>query len=568
MAEKDGIEYVFSSSEALRQRPGRFLLTLSDGGSDRSFIKEFDSDRLMFVEDGFNVPVSKSDLTWLTPDKTLLCDGLDEDDLTDSGYPMTIKVWSRGKSLSETTTIYNGRKSDVGVGVTRFEDGEKEHFIISRAVDFYNSEYSIYSESQGLRPLNIHSECDILLIFKGNLIFRDRLGASGFPSGSIVSQALSDSTSYKKPDQKLLYYFNSHQSFTGIARTKDSLIVSFTHLVSGRLAEIKFVDGKLSTDQIAWADKSSLEILSSDEHSNEVLYTLSSYLTPTSVYYMKVGEEPRLLYQAKERFNAEGLVTSQFSAESKDGTHIPYFIVSKEKHALDPKAPLLLYGYGGFEESLLPSYHGITGKLWLERGGSYVIANIRGGGEFGPAWHEAARTYRRQNAFDDFIAVAEDLIAKGYCTPETLGIQGGSNGGLLVGAVAMQRPELFGAVLCEVPLLDMLIYHELLAGASWTAEYGDPDDVGARRYLYAYSPFHNVKAERTYPRIMLSTATGDDRVHPGHARRMAKRLQDLSKPYLYYENTKGGHSDSSDLSEEAKAYALSFTYLWTELKKG
>jgi prolyl oligopeptidase len=310
----------------------------------------------------------------------------------------------------------------------------------------------------------------------------------------------------------------------------------------------------------------SVHIAASIDREDRAFVDVAGFLDPNTLWLVEPEAEGAAPVKSlPSRFDASGNVVEQFEATSSDGTLVPYFVIRPKALRVDRSAPTVLYGYGGFQVSLTPSYLGAAGRLWLEKGGVYVIANIRGGGEFGPAWHRAALKSDRRLAFDDFIAVAEDLIRRGITSPRRLGIMGGSNGGLLMGVMLTQRPDLFRAVVIQVPLLDMLRYHKLLAGASWIAEYGDPDLPGEAAFLASISPYHNLKPGIAYPEPFFVTSTKDDRVHPGHARKMAARLQAMGLPFLYYENVGGGHSAAANLEERARRTALEFTYLTRKL---
>jgi prolyl oligopeptidase len=301
--------------------------------------------------------------------------------------------------------------------------------------------------------------------------------------------------------------------------------------------------------------------------SDDFFMTVTDFLTPTSLLTGTVGKrEIAPLKRQAAHFKSDGLVVEQHEAASKDGTKVPYFVVLRKDRARDGTIPTLLYGYGGFEVSQTPGYYASAGAGWLERGGAFVLANIRGGGEFGPKWHQAALKANRQRAYDDFIAIGEDLIARKITSTKHLGIQGGSNGGLLMGVMYTQRPDLWGAVLCEVPLLDMKRYNKLLAGASWMGEYGNPDVAEEWAYISKYSPYQNIDAAKTYPPILFTTSTRDDRVHPGHARKMAAKLLDLGKNVTYYENIEGGHGGSTNNQQAAFMDAIGYVFLWERLK--
>ncbi len=304
-------------------------------------------------------------------------------------------------------------------------------------------------------------------------------------------------------------------------------------------------------------DSGNTDLTAFDEKSNHVYLSYSDFLTPTSIYHIDDSKKLRAskVLQAPAKFNSSHYKISQLKTKSKDGTEISYFIVYPKKMSLSASKnplPTLLYAYGGFEIALTQSYLGSTGKAWIEKGGVYVVANIRGGGEYGPDWHKSALKQNRHKAYEDFYSVAEDLIRRKITTPRQLGIKGGSNGGLLTSVAFTQRPELFNAVISEVPLANMLLYHQWLAGASWMEEYGNPDEPIMRKYLESYSPLHNLSKDKKYPEVFFLTSTKDDRVHPAHARQMVARMQELGHPVLYNENTDGGHGRASNMKDLAE----------------
>jgi prolyl oligopeptidase len=356
-------------------------------------------------------------------------------------------------------------------------------------------------------------------------------------------------------------------SLEEVSATRDAILLTVLDKVKDRIVELRNVDGAWQRREVDAPGMGALGVSPVDEiESDQYFLTVTDFLTPSSLYLAQAGSDVRTLLKSMPAFfDASPYTVSQFEAASKDGTKVPYFVVMHRDVQLDGGNPALLYGYGGFEVSLTPFYSGVTGAAWLERGGIYVLANIRGGGEFGPRWHQAALKERRQNAFDDFLAVAEDLAARGFTSPSRLGIMGGSNGGLLVGAALTQRPDLFGAVVCQVPLLDMRRYHQLLAGASWMGEYGDPDDPDQWAYIGKYSPYHRVSPRQRYPRVLFTTSTRDDRVHPGHARKMAARMREQGHDVLYWENTEGGHAGAANNEQTATMWALTYAFLWQEL---
>ncbi len=357
-------------------------------------------------------------------------------------------------------------------------------------------------------------------------------------------------------------------SLDGIAATRGTLFITILDNVRNRIVEWTHADDGWRRRDVEVPGMGALHVSAVDEYtSDQVFLTVTDFLTPSSLTLMDAGSDARERLKAMPAFfDAAPYAVSQFTARSADGTDIPYFVVMRENAPLDGSHPALLYGYGGFEVSLTPFYSGVTGAAWLAQGGVYVLANIRGGGEFGPRWHQAALKEHRQRAFDDFIAVAADVVRRGITSPRHLGIMGGSNGGLLVGAALTQHPGLFGAVACQVPLLDMRRYHQLLAGASWIGEYGDPDDPNEWAYIGRYSPYQNVFPDKRYPRVLFTTSTRDDRVHPGHARKMAARMREQGHDVLYWENTEGGHAGAANNEQTATMWAMTYLFLLSQLK--
>ncbi|MBC7660117.1 MAG: S9 family peptidase [Chitinophagaceae bacterium] len=568
LAKSSGKNYVYGGVECLRKDENRCLVTLSEGGSDASFLGEFNLEKREFVAGGFELPASKSSVHWVNKDELLFNNALTAATQTDSGYALEVRRWKRGDKADKAPIVFRGEKSDVSVNgwVSHDENEDKEYVFYSRGLSFYTSELWVDKEGQPFKlPLPIDVEMKGL--HKGQFLFSNRKQLGTFPAGSLISVPFAELLKGNTPYQ-LVFTPNSHQSLDTIEISKDFVYANLLDNVRSRV--IRF---ELNGDKTSWTQKDlplettgSIALVSTDDTTNRMLIGYEDFLTPSSLYAMDGGTlEKHLITQLPPRFHTEGLMIAQEFATSTDGEKIPYFIIHAKSMKKDGKNPTLLYGYGGFEVSMHPSYLAVAGKLWLEKGGVYVLANIRGGGEFGPRWHQAALLEHRQKAFDDFAAVAKDLITKGITTPEHLGIQGGSNGGLLMGASFTQHPELYNAVVCQVPLLDMLRYHKLLAGASWMAEYGNPDDPKMRKVLEAYSPFQNLSPKKTYPEVFFVTSTADDRVHPGHARKMAARMEEYKKPFLYYENIEGGHSASADLQQRAKRSALEWSYLAQKL---
>lgn len=536
-------------------------------------MREYDAVAKAFVKDGFVLPAGKQQAAWIDQDTLLVGREWTPGLVTESGYPFVIKRLKRGQDLGQATEVFAGSKSDVGVwpGVIRDADGQHVADYVTRAVGFFDSEVHVLTPKGPVR-LPIPTKASFQAYLDGQAIFTleeawTAPNGKAFAQGSLISFDLAKAIADPKAmDPVLILAPNARQSIEGVATTRSRLLVTLTTNVVGEVWSYAHGSKGWSGRALDLPKNASLGLVSANDRNDQIFVSVTSFLTPTSLW-LGTADAGNLaeVKAAPARFDASDLVTGQFEATSKDGTKIPYFVVRKKALVLDGTAPTLLYAYGGFQVSMTPAYSGLTGKLWLERGGVYVLANIRGGGEFGPAWHQAGLKTKRQVIYDDFAAVAEDLIARKITSPRHLGIQGGSNGGLLMGVQLIQRPELWRAVVIQVPLLDMLRYNQLLAGASWMDEYGDPADPVEGAFLKQLSPYHNLKASVAYPEPFFVTSTKDDRVHPGHARKMAARMQAMGLPFFYYENTDGGHAAAANLKETAKRVSLEFTYLTRKL---
>lgn len=567
LSQKEGVKWVFSGARRLYPEFNRCLMSLSPDGGDASEMREFDIAAGRFVEGGFHAPVSKSDFSWLDADTVIVGAAFEDADRTQSGYPRVVKLWRRGTDLSDAVPIFEGQVDDLAVGGSLEFDGDDRYLLLARTVDFYSGHHFVRLASGEIRRLPLPDDATDTTILKGRFIFGVR---SAWPASAGVTCL---------PDG--LYAFDFKQwletgeigvietvlppaervSIAHVANTRDRLFISLMDNVRGRVVHAERGDAGWSLTPVTLPENGNVGISHINQFGSSVSFSFTDFLTPSSIIWSDDNGETLATVKAQPaRFDSSELVSQQFEARSKDGTLIPYFVVRRR----DQKQPVptLLYGYGGFEVPLLPGYGGVRGKLWLERGYAYVQANIRGGGEFGPRWHQAALKDKRQNAFDDFAAVAEDLVRRGISTAAMLGIQGGSNGGLLTGVSLTQRPELFGAVIIEVPLLDMLRYTELPPGASWMAEYGDPSKPEEAAWLSAYSPYQHVAESADYPQVLLTTSTADDRVHPGHARKMAARLQVAGHAnVLFYEETEGGHGGRGDRAIQAAQTAMKYVFL-------
>jgi len=569
--------WVWAGATWLGPEYQRCLLGLSRGGADARVVREFDAGSCSFVDGGFVLPEAKSLLEWIDIDHVFVGTDFGRASMTTSGYPRIIKRWQRGLPLTTARTVFEAELTDVSASVSVDRTPGFERTVFARNPDFYSSRMSLL---EGTRLVAIDKPADAQLSF-----WRDRvlielrsdwdLGQTRWPQGSLL---MGDATAYLKGQRqfKALFTPSAGCALASFTATRNTLLLTVSDNVSSRLQAWHVDRGQwqhreLTGPPLATLSASALHdpLLASDPLAEAYLLNVTGFLEPESLQLGHTAREERELLKARPGlFDATGMRVEQLWATSRDGTQVPYFVVWPRGATADGDNPTQLYGYGGFEVSLQPAYSGALGRTWLSRGGVYVQANIRGGGEFGPGWHQAAVGANKQNSYDDFAAVAQDLIARKITRPRRLGIKGGSNGGLLVGAVMMQRPELFNAVVCKVPLLDMRRYHRLLAGASWMAEYGDPGQAKDWGWISRYSPFHQVRqasAGARYPRVLFTTSTRDDRVHPGHARKMAARMQEHGHDLLYWENLEGGHGGAADNQQRAQMMALEVSFLWQQL---
>jgi prolyl oligopeptidase len=572
LAKTENENWVYKNINCLDPNYELCLVSLSRGGKDAVVIREFNLKTLTFVENGFFIAESKSSAAWLNADTLFVSDGADVTTLTTSGYPSRIKVLKRGVKIKDAPVIFEASKNSMGAWVFTQPIKDQRAVIIINQVSFFAADYYEYNISQDKSvKLNIPKDADVKGFFKGNLLFLNRSAFLKYPAGSLLSTEFNKASRSDNIEYTPVFISTKKEFFEGFGTSKSSVWVSTLKDVKKQVYQYRIINNKWTRTSIKVNTASGNTDLSTfDEKSNHVYFSYSDFLTPTSIYHINDSKNLKIskVLQAPARFNSIHYKISQLKTKSKDGTDIPYFIVyPKNMSLLASKKPLptLLYAYGGFEVALTQSYLGATGKAWLEKGGVYVVANIRGGGEYGPAWHKSALKQNRHKAYEDFYAVAEDLIKRKITTPRHLGIKGGSNGGLLTSVAFTQRPELFNAVISEVPLANMLEYHKWLAGASWMEEYGDPDEPIMKKYLESYSPLHNLSKDKKYPEVFFLTSTKDDRVHPAHARQMVARMQELGHPVLYNENTDGGHGRASNMKDLAEFLALEFTYLYQKL---
>jgi len=596
LSKKDNQKWVWKGSSILDEGEGvereLALVEISPGGGDATVVQEFNLKTCEFVskdQGGFFLPTAKSQVGWKDRDTLIVGTDFGSDSMTTSGYPKLVKEWKRGTPLSDAKLLFTGESTDVSAyGYFAKERCDTSYLICARSLDFYTSKKFVF-EANGLQdadgnpwtlpktplPLQLPDDANINL-FADQLLVKLRSPWKGHKEGSLLSipaVKVFEATSpdaIKDDDIFLLFSPEERVALRGFSKLKTKLILELLDNVKSKMQfwTYDFEARKWTEDPADAKSKTSLnsvEVWSFDgKYSNKYWTTTEGYTLPCTLSLADADrkEATKDLKQDPVRFDAKNLKVSQFETKSEDGTIVPYFIVAPRGEELPQ--PTLLYGYGGFEISMTPYYQVTTGVGWLEKGNVYVCANIRGGGEFGPKWHQAALKENRNKAFEDFEAVARDLVRKGITTPEQLGIMGGSNGGLLMGNMLTRSPELFGAIVCQVPLLDMKRFNKLLAGASWQAEYGNPDTEDWEKFLHKYSPYHNIDPNRIeeYPPILFTTSTRDDRVHPGHSRKMAKKMQDLGiNNVLHYENIEGGHGGASTNNQRAFMWTISYQFL-------
>jgi prolyl oligopeptidase len=572
LAKKEKANWVWHGASCARPEDKRCLLSLSDGGEDATTVREFDLLTQRFVPGGFSLPKGKQTAAWSGTDTLFVAREWTAGEMTASGYPFVVKRLARGQALSSAVEIFRGKPTDVRVTAETVDDMQGHRVsLIGRATSFFEVEYSIIRPRDVVR-IAIPRKSYVADMIDGQVVVK--LSEDWAAGGTVIHggglAAFDAAAALRDPAQLkpvAVYEPGPRESVSGVSATHDRLMVGITQNVKGRvLVFTRSATGAWTQTAITLPDNVSTDIVSTDSKSNRAFISVAGYLTPSSVWLADAASATAAAVKSlAPRFDASKSVVEQFEAVSKDSTRVPYFIVHPKGMTLDGSHPTILYAYGGFEVSLTPSYDADVGKLWLEQGGVYVVANIRGGGEFGPAWHEAGLKTHRQVIYDDFAAVAQDLIARGVTSSKKLGIQGGSNGGLLMGVQMTQHPELWGAVDIQVPLLDMLRYEQIAAGASWVGEYGSVSIPEQRDFLASISPYNNLKAGITYPKPLIWTTTKDDRVGPQHARKFAAKMSDMGLPYLFYEVIEGGHGAGANIEQRAHTSALEFTYFAQQL---
>ncbi len=566
LAKEEKGNWVYNGMSFLYPDYNRCLVSLSRGGADAVVVREFDISSKSFVKDGFQLPEAKHNYNWQDINTIFIGTDFGEGSLTTSGYSRIVKLWKRGTPLKEAKTFFETKKTSITAVGFRFFSDEGHIDMVVDVKTFFKRDFYLLKEGK-LQKMDIPEDADLIGYFKKQFLIRLRsdwnTGIKTYKQDSVIIGKLEDVMGSKK-EFHVLMEPGERRSISSVNTTKSMILITVLDNVVSKLYQFTRDDsGKWQSKQVKIADKGTLSVFNTNEKSDDYFITYQSFLTPDSLYMIS-GKEGKIekLKSLPDFFDPTPYKTHQFEAVSKDGTRIPYFVVMKKDIELNGKNPTYLTAYGGFQASSRPYYSAIIGCAWLEKGGVYVVANIRGGGEFGPQWHKAGLKKNRHKVFEDFIAVAEDLIKRKITSPDKLGIRGGSNGGLLVGVAFTMRPDLFKAVVCAAPLLDMKRYSKLLAGASWISEYGDPDDPDMWEYIKTYSPYHNLKKKMNYPKVLLTTSTRDDRVHPGHARKMAAKMMDMGYEVFYYENTEGGHAGAADNKQRAYMSALAYAYFY------
>ncbi len=570
LTKAENANWVFKGASCLPPDDTRCLITLSNGGKDAVTVREFDTTTKAFVPGGFELPEGKQNYTWLDKDTLLVGREWKPGELTKSGYAYVLKALKRGQSLDQAKEVYRGVETDVSVSpfVLRDADGKAVAVMANRGVTFFESEtYLIEGDKPVKLDLPLKSSIQGYVDGQMVVLMEQDWPQKGFKTGDLISFDLAKlKAAPDKAIATLVLRPTARQSVEQVQTTRTKLVVGMLDNVKGAAKVFTHGPEGWTAQALDLPANSAIGLGSSDDKGERLFVTVTGYLTPTTFWLADAGSlKLEQIKASPARFDASTHVVEQFEATSTDGTKVPYFVVRPKDVKYDGAAPTLLYAYGGFQVPLTPGYSGTMGKLWLERGGVYVVANIRGGGEFGPAWHSAGLKENRQKVYDDFFAVSQDLITRKITSPRRLGIMGGSNGGLLMGVALTQRPELYNAIVVQVPLFDMIRYSQIGAGASWVGEYGDPAIPSERAVIAKYDPYSNLKAGQKYPEVFIETSTKDDRVHPAHARKAAARLMELGYPVLYYENVDGGHAASANLAETARRQALEYVYLTRKL---
>ncbi len=571
LGRQESKSWVWHGAQCLAPEYARCLVSLSDGGTDADVVREFDVATGRFVSGGFRLPEAKSTTAWLDRDTLLVATDFGPDSLTRSGYPRVVKRWRRGTPLAKAETVLEGQAGDVSVGGFVATDNGRRWPVLTRALDFYTTAAFHLAPDGRQVPVPLPRDAVLVDVLDGRMVAQLYSDLGPIKAGSVVAYSIDDTLAGRQPAIETVFVPTDRQSVEEVVAGDGVLWVKALDDVSGRLFAVRrSAEGRWSRQPVALPDQLTVHLGASAPDRDLTFATAEGMLTPPTLYAVTTAAAPRPVQSLPLRFEAAGMEAEQRFARSKDGTRVPYFLV--RKRGTTGPVPTLIHAYGGFRSAQTPTVltdqpyrAGPVGQFWVEEGNAYVLANIRGGGEYGPAWHEAALREKRQNAYDDFHAVAEDLIRSGVTEKGRIAASGRSNGGLLVGVLMEQRPDLYGAIVMGSPLADMARYTHLLAGASWAGEYGDPDVPADWAFIRRYSPYQNLRPGVAYPAPFIYTSTLDDRVHPAHARKMAARMEAQGHPFYYYESLEGGHAAGADKREDARRAALILAYLNREI---
>ncbi|MCH7980343.1 MAG: S9 family peptidase [Proteobacteria bacterium] len=568
LEEAEHENWVYHGYDCLGGDSDHCLMELSHGGKDESVHREFSLTSKTFVEGGFLVPEAKSNVSWAGEDALLVGTDWGDGSLTNSGYALEIRLWKRGTDLHAGKSLFKADVVDTLVAPFVVHNDEQDYsFIVRLFADWNEKQYMRVVDGAAGEPMNWPLRVSFEGILAGRAILALEqdwdVNDTRYKIGDIIASDLDDG------DTELVFSPAARQAVTGVATSATSVFVELLDNVKGRLKRIQRSDDGWEAVDIALPDNGVVKLAATSSVRDDAFVSYESSIQPTTMYHVDTDNAVVPVASMAPLYDATDVVIRQEFATSADGESVPYFLIGRKDVLEEGDAPTILYGYGGFSIPILPVYysdpsrpqHGaLAGRMWISRGGVLAIANLRGGGEFGPRWHQSALRENRQRAYDDYFAIAEDLIDTGITTSKKLGALGRSNGGLLLGVALTQRPDLFAALDIGVPLLDMLRYNKLLAGASWMGEYGNPDVPEDREFIEKYSPYQNLDADQEYPKVLFYTSTLDDRVHPGHARKMAAKMADMGHEFFYYENIEGGHGGTANQEQLAMRTALEYAY--------
>lgn len=565
LAKEEGANWVYKGLSCLGPEERLCMISLSPGGSDAAEIREFDLQAKAFVPGGFVIPEAKTYFDWVDENHLLVGTDFGAGSLTQSGYPREQRLWRRGTPLASAQSVLSVPAEHMLIdAVSKHEAGQSRTYLMDRET-FWSGTYYVYTPGKAPASLPLPKDADVVHFGADRVLalMRSPWQVAGqlFPAGALVSLNVAGAMEGSDGAPQAVFLPNEQQSINAVSVAGEAIYVALLETVNGSVVRlVRAADGTWAGKALRLPKNGAVSVVSTHAQRDEVFINAESFTQPETLYYAQEGALSKV-QSMPERFDASDMKTEQLFATSADGTQIPYYVIKPATARRGKEIPVWMYGYGGFEISLTPFYLPPQYQRWIQSGGAIVRANIRGGGEFGPKWHQAALLKNRHKAFEDFAAVMDDVVERRLTKPQMLGVSGGSNGGLLTGVMLTRYPEKHNAAIIGVPLLDMLRYDKLLAGASWTGEYGDPDDPEMRQYIESYSPYQNVSADIDYPEAFIFTSTKDDRVHPGHARKFAARLAQARQAFLYYENIEGGHSSAANRSQAAYRAALELAFL-------